>query len=66
MRLPDFLGIGTQKGGTTYLHGLLQQHPQVFWLIRRSCTFSACIISLAWSGTRTTLLKRKRGSVVER
>ena len=30
MRLPDFLGIGTQKGGTTYLHGLLTQHPQVF------------------------------------
>ena len=30
MRLPDFLGIGTQKGGTTYLHGLLQQHPQVY------------------------------------
>ena len=30
MRLPDFLGIGTQKGGTTYLHRLLQQHPQVF------------------------------------
>ena len=30
MRLPDFLGIGTQKGGTTYLHGLLQEHPQVF------------------------------------
>ena len=30
MRLPDFLGIGTQKGGTTYLHGLLKQHPQVY------------------------------------
>ena len=30
MRLPDFLGVGTQKGGTTYLHGLLNQHPQVF------------------------------------
>ena len=30
MRLPDFLGIGVQKGGTTYLHALLQQHPQVF------------------------------------
>ena len=29
MRLPDFLVSGTQKGGTTYLHGLLQQHPQV-------------------------------------
>ena len=30
MRFPDFLGIGTQKGGTTYLHGLLQKHPQVY------------------------------------
>jgi hypothetical protein len=30
VRLPDFLGIGTQKGGTTYLHSLLKQHPQVF------------------------------------
>ena len=30
MRLPDFLGIGTQKGGTTYLHLLLQGHSQVF------------------------------------
>ena len=24
---PDFLGIGTQKGGTTFLHDLLRQHP---------------------------------------
>ena len=30
VRFPDFLGIGTQKGGTTYLHGLLQRHPQVY------------------------------------
>ncbi len=30
MRLPDFLGIGTQKGGTTYLYELLKHHPQVF------------------------------------
>ena len=30
VRLPDFLGIGTQKGGTTFLHGLLQQHPEVY------------------------------------
>ena len=30
MRLPDFLGIGAQKGGTTYLHGLLKCHPQLF------------------------------------
>lgn len=29
-RLPDFLGIGTQKGGTTSLHRWLSNHPQVF------------------------------------
>lgn len=28
--LPHFLGLGTQKGGTTSLHRLLVQHPQVF------------------------------------
>ena len=30
MTLPDFLGVGTQKGGTTYLYELLKRHPQVF------------------------------------
>ena len=28
--LPDFLGLGTQKGGTTTLHRLLGEHPEVF------------------------------------
>ena len=28
--LPDFLGLGTQKGGTTTLHRLLGKHPDVF------------------------------------
>ena len=28
--LPDFLGLGTQKGGTTTLHRLLRKHPDVF------------------------------------
>jgi len=28
-RLPDFLGLGTQKGGTTTLQQLLNQHPAV-------------------------------------
>jgi hypothetical protein len=28
--LPDVLGIGVQKGGTTTLHHLLQGHPEVF------------------------------------
>lgn len=29
-RLPDFLGIGAQKGGTTTLQCLLAQHPAVY------------------------------------
>ena len=29
MRLPDFLGLGTQKGGTTTLHELLSAHPRI-------------------------------------
>ena len=29
--LPEFLGIGVQKGGTTTLQRLLERHPQV-WL----------------------------------
>jgi hypothetical protein len=29
-RLPNFIGIGTQKGGTTTLHRLLSNHPEVF------------------------------------
>ena len=28
--LPDFLCLGTQKGGTTTLHRLLGQHPEVY------------------------------------
>jgi len=28
--LPHFLGLGTQKGGTTTLHQLLRQHPEVY------------------------------------
>ena len=30
MRLPHFLGLGTQKGGTTSLQNLLEQHPGVY------------------------------------
>ena len=30
MNLPYFVCVGTQKGGTTYLHGLLDKHPQVY------------------------------------
>lgn len=30
MTLPDFIGIGVQKGGTSWLHKQLVVHPQVF------------------------------------
>lgn len=30
VRLPDFLGVGVQKGGTTTLQKLLEQHPGAF------------------------------------
>ena len=30
LRLPHFLGLGTQKGGTTSLQRLLEQHPGVY------------------------------------
>lgn len=30
VKWPDFLIIGTQKGGTTTLHNMLSQHPQIF------------------------------------
>jgi hypothetical protein len=29
-QLPDFLGVGASRSGTTSLHGLLDRHPQVF------------------------------------
>ena len=29
-RLPNFLGLGVQKGGTTTLQRMLEQHPSVF------------------------------------
>lgn len=29
-RLPDFLGIGAQKSGTTWLHAQLRDHPDLF------------------------------------
>lgn len=30
LRLPDFLGVGVVKAGTTWLHRRLRQHPEVF------------------------------------
>ena len=35
MTLPTFLGIGVQRGGTTWLHTLLTSHPDVYMPTRR-------------------------------
>lgn len=37
--LPEFLGIGVQKGGTTTLQQLLEQHPAVFLPPRKELHF---------------------------
>jgi len=31
LRFPDFLGIGAQKAGTTWLHQNLQHHPELYF-----------------------------------
>lgn len=38
-RLPDVLGLGAQKGGTTSLHLLLEEHPQVFLLAEKELQY---------------------------
>lgn len=35
MTLPTFLGIGVQRGGSTWLHTLLDSHPDVYMPTRR-------------------------------
>jgi hypothetical protein len=35
MTLPTFLGIGVQRGGSTWLHTLLASHPEVYMPTRR-------------------------------
>lgn len=39
MALPDFLGIGIQKAGTSWLHQQLYRHPQVFVPDRKEVHF---------------------------
>lgn len=39
MALPDFLGIGIQKAGTSWLHQQLYRHPQIFVPDRKEVHF---------------------------
>lgn len=36
MTMPNFIGIGAAKGGTTALHRYLKQHPQIYMSPARS------------------------------
>jgi hypothetical protein len=39
MTMPNFIGIGAAKGGTTALHRYLKQHPQIFMSPRKELRF---------------------------
>jgi hypothetical protein len=39
MALPDLLCIGAQKAGTTWLHSMLSQHPDIYRAPIRECHF---------------------------
>ena len=59
-RLPDFLGLGVQKGGTTTLHTLLAAHPQLMLPQKKELHFFRCIINVVSSGTENNLQKQNR------
>ncbi|MEB3353872.1 MAG: sulfotransferase [Cyanobacteriota bacterium] len=53
-RLPSFLGLGTQKGGTTTLQAMLQQHPGVYLPAEKEVQFFTLHFGagLRWYGER--------------
>ena len=38
-QLPNFIGIGTQRGGTTWLYNCLKEHPEVFMPKEKELSF---------------------------
>jgi hypothetical protein len=49
MRLPDFICVGVQKAGTTWLYEQLCSHPQVF-MPKKELDFFFKPLGLAWYG----------------
>ena len=47
-RLPDFVCIGAQKAGTTWLHRQLSEHPEVFVPERKELDFFTRKRSILW------------------
>jgi hypothetical protein len=55
----DFIGIGAQKAGTTWLHGQLRQHPEVFFPpVKEVHYFDSLTSAKVW--------KRRHGVMTER
>jgi hypothetical protein len=62
--LPDFLIVGTQKGGTTSLFNYLIQHPQVLSPLRKEIKFfdSNFFRGFSWYRAHFPLISKLRGA----
>ena len=52
MTKPDFVIIGTQRGGTTSLFSYLTSHPLIVPPATKSCISSVFTMIVAWTGIR--------------
>jgi len=66
LTLPDFLGIGVEKCGTTWLHEVLLRHPQVFIPESKEIDYFSRGLthSLRWYGDLfKDAIKRRKGEI---
>jgi hypothetical protein len=66
VRLPDFLGIGTQKGGPPICMGCCSSTRRCSWPTQRNFIIFRCTMETAWSGTHSIAPKLQQSSVVAR
>ena len=50
-RLPNFIYLGPEKSGTSWLHGTLSRHPQVYLTPARTCSSSTGSTTAGSTGT---------------
>lgn len=61
MRYPDFLIVGAARSGTTAVHRMLKQHPQVFMApVKEPCFFTFVDDNKEYKGGRFAFAVRKR------
>ncbi len=56
--LPNFLGLGVQKGGTTTLQKLLEQHPGAYLPQAKELHYFSCTTHAVKTGFDNTFLQR--------